>query len=38
MSLEALRTMQDTLLEQGVLKKRLPLEEHYTREFSPVRI
>jgi NitT/TauT family transport system substrate-binding protein len=38
MSIEALRTMQDTLLEYGVLKKRLPLEEHYTREFSPVRL
>jgi NitT/TauT family transport system substrate-binding protein len=38
MSIEALRAMQETLLEQGMLKKRLPLEEHYTREFSPVRI
>jgi hypothetical protein len=38
MSIEALRTMQDTLLEYGMLKKRLPLEEHYTREFSPVRL
>ena len=35
---EALRIMQDTLLEQGVLKKRLPLEEHYTTEFTPVRL
>jgi ABC-type nitrate/sulfonate/bicarbonate transport system substrate-binding protein len=37
MSVEALRTMQDTLLEHGIIKKRLPLEEHYTREFIPVR-
>lgn len=37
MSLEALRAMQDTLLEHGVIKKRLPLEEHVAREFTPVR-
>ncbi len=36
--LEAFKTMQDTLLEVGVLKKRLPLEDHYTTEFTPVRI
>ncbi len=36
--LEALKVMQDTLLELGVLKKRLPLEDHYTTEFTPVRI
>lgn len=35
---DALRLMQDTLLELGVLKKRLPLEEHYTTEFTPVRL
>lgn len=34
---EALRVMQDTLLEHGVIRKRLPLEEHYTNEFTPVR-
>jgi hypothetical protein len=34
----ALRTMQDTLLEQGVLTHRLPLEEHYTTAFTPVRL
>ena len=28
MSLEALRSMQDTVLEHGVIKKRLPVEEH----------
>ncbi len=37
-SVEALKAMQDTLLEHGVIKKRLPLEEHYTREFVPVRL
>jgi NitT/TauT family transport system substrate-binding protein len=34
----ALRAMQDTLLEQGVLTRRLPLEEHYTTAFTPVRV
>jgi NitT/TauT family transport system substrate-binding protein len=33
----ALRAMQDTLLDQGVLTRRLPLEEHYTTAFTPVR-
>jgi NitT/TauT family transport system substrate-binding protein len=37
-SLEALRSMQDTLLEYGVVKKRLPLEEHVAREFTPVKL
>jgi NitT/TauT family transport system substrate-binding protein len=32
----ALRAMQDVLLEQGVLARRLPLEEHYTTAFTPV--
>jgi NitT/TauT family transport system substrate-binding protein len=36
--LDAFRLMQDTLLELGVLKRRLPLEEHYTSEFIPVRV
>jgi len=35
---EIFRTMQDTLLEYGVLKKRLPLEDHYTTEFTPVKV
>ncbi len=35
---EALKVMQDTLLELGVLKKRLPLEDHYTTEFTPVKL
>lgn len=37
-NLEALRAMQDTLLEHGVIKKRLPLDEHVSREFTPVKI
>jgi len=37
-SLEALRSMQDTLLEYGVIKKRLPVEEHVAREFTPVKL
>src|SRR4030095_8523335 len=35
---EALSVMQSTLLEHGLLKKKLPLDEHYTREFTPVRV
>jgi NitT/TauT family transport system substrate-binding protein len=38
MDLDAMRVMQDTLLDLGVLKKRLPLEEHYTTEFTPVKV
>ncbi len=37
-SLEALRSMQDTLLEHGVIKKRLPVEDHVAREFTPVKL
>jgi NitT/TauT family transport system substrate-binding protein len=36
--LDAFRFMQDTLLDLGVLKKRLPLEEHYTTDFIPVKV
>jgi NitT/TauT family transport system substrate-binding protein len=35
--LDALKFMQDTLLELGVLKQRLPLDQHYTPEFTPVK-
>src|SRR5216117_2133369 len=35
---EALADMQNTLLEHGLLKKKLPLDEHYTREFTPVKL
>jgi len=37
-SLEALASMQEVLLEQGVIKKKLPVEEHVAREFFPVRL
>ena len=37
-SLEALASIQDTLLEYGVIKKKLPIEEHVVREFTPVRL
>jgi NitT/TauT family transport system substrate-binding protein len=36
-SLQALASMQDVLLKHGVLEKKLPVEEHVTREFTPVR-
>jgi NitT/TauT family transport system substrate-binding protein len=35
---DAFRFMQDMLLDLGVLKKRLPLDEHYTTEFIPVKL
>ncbi|MBI3636807.1 MAG: ABC transporter substrate-binding protein [Candidatus Rokubacteria bacterium] len=37
-SMEALSSMQATLLEYGVLKKKLPLEEHVAKDFTPVRL
>jgi ABC-type nitrate/sulfonate/bicarbonate transport system substrate-binding protein len=37
-SLEALRSMQDTLLEHAMIKKRLPIEQHVAREFTPVKL
>lgn len=37
-NVEALAAMQETLLEYGIIKKKLPLEEHFTRDFTPVRI
>ena len=38
MDLDAMKFMQDTLLDLGVLKTRLPLDQHYTTEFVPVKI
>lgn len=35
---ELFRAVQETLLDLGVLKKRLPLEDHYTTEFTPVKL
>lgn len=37
-SMEAMASMQDTLLEYGVIKKKLPLEEHVASPFAPVRL
>jgi len=36
--LDAFKFMQDALLELGVLKTRLPLDQHYTTEFIPVKV
>jgi NitT/TauT family transport system substrate-binding protein len=38
MDLDAMKFMQDTLLELGVLKTRLPLTDLYTPEFTPVKL
>jgi ABC-type nitrate/sulfonate/bicarbonate transport system substrate-binding protein len=38
MDLDAFKFMQDTLLEVGVLKTRLPLQDSYTSEFTPVKL
>ncbi|HTO09927.1 MAG TPA: hypothetical protein VMQ51_00030 [Candidatus Binatia bacterium] len=35
---ESRRAMQDALVEAGSVKRRLPLDEHYTTEFTPVRL
>lgn len=37
-SMEALRSMQDTLLEFNVIKKKLPVEEHVAKDFTPVKL
>jgi sulfonate transport system substrate-binding protein len=37
-SMEALRSMQDTLLEFNVIKKKLPIEEHVAKDFAPVKL
>ena len=37
-NVEALVVMQETLLEHGLIKKKLLLADHYTREFTPVRV
>jgi NitT/TauT family transport system substrate-binding protein len=37
-SVQALGSMQDVLLEYGVIKKRLPLEDHFTKDFTPVKL
>ena len=37
-NVDALAAMQDTLMEHGLIKKKLPLDEHYTRDFTPVKL
>lgn len=37
-SVQALASMQEVLLEYGVIKKKLPLEEHFTKDFTPVKL
>jgi hypothetical protein len=37
-AVDALKAMQDILLEEKVVAKRVPLDEHYTTEFTPVRV
>ena len=37
-NVEALAMIQETLLDHGLIKKKLPLEEHFTRDFTPVKI
>src|SRR5258705_3765500 len=37
-NLEALGAMQDTFLEHWLIKKKLPLDEHYARDFTPVKL
>jgi NitT/TauT family transport system substrate-binding protein len=37
-SMQALAAIQDTLIEYAVIKKRLPLEDHVAKAFTPVRL
>ena len=37
-SVQALGSMQDVLLEYGLIKKKLPIEEHFTKDFTPVKL
>jgi NitT/TauT family transport system substrate-binding protein len=37
-SVQALGAIQDVLLEYGIVKKRLPLEDHFTKDFAPVKL
>lgn len=38
MSIEALASMQEVLIEYGMLKKKLAIEEHVAKEFTPVKV
>jgi ABC-type nitrate/sulfonate/bicarbonate transport system substrate-binding protein len=37
-SVANLTAMQVALLDAGAVKKRVPIDEHYTTEFTPVRL
>ncbi|MGH7341107.1 MAG: ABC transporter substrate-binding protein [Candidatus Rokuibacteriota bacterium] len=37
-SVQALVAMQEVLLAHAVIKKRLPVEDHFTRDFIPVKL
>ncbi|HMH51220.1 MAG TPA: ABC transporter substrate-binding protein [Candidatus Acidoferrum sp.] len=37
-SVQALTSIQDVLLEYGIIKKRLPIDEHFTKDFVPVKL
>ena len=37
-NVDALAAMQDALIEHGLIKKKLALDEHYTRDFTPVKL
>jgi NitT/TauT family transport system substrate-binding protein len=37
-SVQALTSIQDVLLEYGIIKKRLPIDEHFTKDFAPVKL
>jgi hypothetical protein len=37
-AVDNLKAMQDALLDAGAVEKRVPLDEHYTAEFTPVRL
>ena len=37
-NVDALKAMQEVLLEEKVIAKRLPIEDHYTTDFTPVRV
>src|SRR3989449_7835961 len=37
-NVDALAAMEDTLIDHGLIKKKLPLDEHYTRDFTPVKL
>jgi len=37
-NVDALRAMQDVLIDEKVLAKKLPIEDHFSTDFTPVRV